>query len=416
MRIIRRSFLAGYAAALAALVPISRQPHRAFAQASQVDSHSHFLTTKSIPLPNNYVDATTAAAIDEDLMRTPGFSIDQLMELAGLSVASAVHDYYQTRVSDASLQGQRRVLLFCGPGNNGGDGLVAARHLHQFGYKPVVIYPRKGRSNPALYANLVQQCEDLGIPVISDSFEVEKLTRQVAEGIAPFDTVVDALFGFSFSGKARQPFASMIDAMALTTIPTVSVDVPSGWHVDQGDVHSTGFTPSALVSLTAPKQCVRGYEGDHYIGGRFVNPQIAAKFNVDFPAYGINANQVAKYESPQCRDSTGVSMVYVTASDQAEGKKIAEALLADKLAACINIVPQILSLYEWEGKVEQSQEVLLLIKTRDHLVPALSAKVKSVHSYDVPEVISAPVTAGSADYLDWVKLMTKDASEAAHHA
>ena len=76
-----------------------------------------------------------AIAVDEDLMQTPGFSVDQLMELAGLSVAAAVHDAYPPG---------RRVLCVCGPGNNGGDGLVAARHLLLFGYEPTVVY----RSGP----------------------------------------------------------------------------------------------------------------------------------------------------------------------------------------------------------------------------------------------------------------------------
>ena len=139
-----------------------------------------------IPLPTSYVNATTAAAIDVDLMQIPGFSIDQLMELAGLSVASAVHDYYSTTSTVPNVEDSRekRVLLLCGPGNNGGDGLVAARHLHHFGYKPVIVYPKSGRSNPILYKNLVKQCQDLGIEVISDPSAVTSLTEQVANGTA----------------------------------------------------------------------------------------------------------------------------------------------------------------------------------------------------------------------------------------
>jgi len=68
-------------------------------------------------------------------MSSPGFSVDQLMELAGLSVSQAVDNFLQQSTRSAS------VLILCGPGNNGGDGLVAARHLFHFGYRPVVVYP-----------------------------------------------------------------------------------------------------------------------------------------------------------------------------------------------------------------------------------------------------------------------------------
>lgn len=84
--------------------------------------------------------AAAAAAIDAELMASPGFSLDQLMELAGLSVAAALHDAFPAR---------RRVLVVAGPGNNGGDGLVAARHLFHFGYSPTVLYPRSGGKGDA---------------------------------------------------------------------------------------------------------------------------------------------------------------------------------------------------------------------------------------------------------------------------
>jgi len=80
-----------------------------------------------------------AAALDQELMSTCAFSIDQLMELAGLSVSQAVY-----RVQP--LEKGRRVLVACGPGNNGGDGLVAARHLFFYGYKPTIFYPKRSKN------------------------------------------------------------------------------------------------------------------------------------------------------------------------------------------------------------------------------------------------------------------------------
>lgn len=86
-----------------------------------------------------FLTASAAAALDKELMSTGAFSIDQLMELAGLSVSQAVYRVNPPWKGD-------RVLVACGPGNNGGDGLVAARHLSQYGYKPTVYYPKRSKN------------------------------------------------------------------------------------------------------------------------------------------------------------------------------------------------------------------------------------------------------------------------------
>ena len=154
-------------------------------------------------------------AIDQELFGT--FSVDSLMELAGLSVAEVVLKCFPPSTHP-------RVLVVVGPGNNGGDGLVAARHLNHFGYThppPVVFYPKQ-RDTP-LFNNLRKQNEALGNTVLADpkSFELNEES---------FDVVVDAVFGFSFRGEPRPPFKAVLrDMMAkATSVPIVSVDVPSG--------------------------------------------------------------------------------------------------------------------------------------------------------------------------------------------
>ena len=210
----------------------------------------------------SYLDSAASKKVDERLMQHHGFSIDQLMELAGLSVACAVGCFHnkQCLSSNTSLK-KSTIVVFCGPGNNGGDGLVAARHLKHFGYLPSVVYPKKGKG--VLFANLVQQMLDLDIPVLD--------TAPSKEEYSNFDLAVDAVFGFSFEGPSREPFTSIIQTFAESTIPVIAVDIPSGWHVEEGDKFSTGYTPHAVVSLTAPKLCMRNYTGVHYVGGRFVH-------------------------------------------------------------------------------------------------------------------------------------------------
>jgi len=103
------------------------------------------------------------------------------------------------------------------------------------------------------------------------------------------------------------------------------------------------------------------------------------------------------------RDSV---VVFVTVGSAAEGDRLARSLVEAKLAACVNRLPGIQSVYFWEGKLEQSAEELLVIKTRKALFPALEKHVRELHSYAVPEVIALPIVAGSEPYLQWLSEQT----------
>ncbi|XP_018413640.1 PREDICTED: protein CutA isoform X1 [Nanorana parkeri] len=101
--------------------------------------------------------------------------------------------------------------------------------------------------------------------------------------------------------------------------------------------------------------------------------------------------------------SGSLSAAYVTCPNDKVAKDIARGLVQKKLAACVNIIPQITSIYEWKGKIEEDSEVLLMIKTRSSKVPALTEYVRSVHPYEVCEVISVPIDQGNPPYLSWVE-------------
>ncbi|KAL6497449.1 Pyridoxine/pyridoxamine 5'-phosphate oxidase 1, chloroplastic [Orobanche gracilis] len=248
-----------------------------------------------------------AAEIDDLLTGSLGFTIDQLMELAGLSVASAVSEVYKPSENN-------RVLVICGPGNNGGDGLVAARHLHHFGYKPCVCYPK--RTPKPLFSGLVTQgiseprylktyvigkTYNVGISNSHSYEDLESLSvpfipiECVPHELLNFDIIVDAIFGFSFHGNPRPPFDDLIRSMASLGEDyrehhkspfIVSVDIPSGWHVENGDISGEGIIPHMLVSLTAPKLCAKTFGGPyHFIGGRFVPPSVVQKYKLKLPPY-----------------------------------------------------------------------------------------------------------------------------------
>jgi periplasmic divalent cation tolerance protein len=100
-------------------------------------------------------------------------------------------------------------------------------------------------------------------------------------------------------------------------------------------------------------------------------------------------------------------VVLATASSCDEAAAIGRALIDERLAACVNIVPGVRSLFIWEGKTQDESETLLIMKSRLHLLEQLTERVKSLHSYSVPEVIALPIIGGSADYLNWLRESTK---------
>jgi periplasmic divalent cation tolerance protein len=106
--------------------------------------------------------------------------------------------------------------------------------------------------------------------------------------------------------------------------------------------------------------------------------------------------------------SETVYIAFCTCPDDSTAETLAETLLSRRLAACVNILPGVLSLYRWQDRIEQDSEVLLLIKTTEERVTELTALIEREHPYDVPEVIAHPIVAGSQSYLDWVRTCTNE--------
>ncbi|KAI4528012.1 YjeF N-terminal domain-like protein [Schizophyllum commune Loenen D] len=229
-----------------------------------------------------HLTSKLAQQIDEELMSASGsqFSLDQLMELAGLACAQTLATVYKN-------DKYPRVLVCCGPGNQGGDGLVAARHLRMFGYKPSVYMPKPGSKD--IYKRLQHQCTVNDIPILNVQPDPIATLKSALDDT---DVVLDAIFGFSFQPPIRSPFDAVLRLIKQSKKPVVSVDIPSGWDVEGGNIHDdaesgskVGLEPDVLISLTAPKEGVRLFKGRHFLGGRFVPGSLAERYQLNLPPY-----------------------------------------------------------------------------------------------------------------------------------
>jgi NAD(P)H-hydrate epimerase len=232
--------------------------------------------------------AAQAQALDVDLMSTCAFSLDQLMELAGSAVACAIDEHRSVAAASGDGEPGHRVLVLCGPGNNGGDGLVAARHLHHFGARVTVVLVKPVKADHPLLLRLIVQLQQLGVAVCD---------TMPSGAEQNYDVIVDALFGFSFSGAVRAPYDVVMHELTRIcntdrgsdACTVVAVDVPSDWPVDNADAATVATAvPNVLVSLTAPKQCARAFKGVHFVGLRIIPPRVAE-------TYGLGA-LLAAYE------------------------------------------------------------------------------------------------------------------------
>lgn len=227
-------------------------------------------TTLKKNMEITHLNQKLAQTIDEELMSEDvGYSVDQLMELVGLSISQIIYQEY-------NLKKYPNVIIICGPGNNGGDGLVAARHLKAYGYCVSVVYPKK--NTKPLFQRLLN---------LLKHYNIEVLDEVSSENLAKKDLIVDAIFGFSFHGEPRSPFDNIIKNINDSKKPVVSIDVPSGLQIDlNNDVKNSLCVNSEMnISLMLPKEGVATYQKKHYLSGRFLPNSIIEKYNLKVPQF-----------------------------------------------------------------------------------------------------------------------------------
>ncbi|MEQ8964637.1 MAG: divalent-cation tolerance protein CutA [Azospirillaceae bacterium] len=102
--------------------------------------------------------------------------------------------------------------------------------------------------------------------------------------------------------------------------------------------------------------------------------------------------------------------VYVTTGSMAEARAVGRALIEARLAACVNVIPGMRSMYHWQGAVEEDEEIVVIAKTRAELLDRVTETIKAVHSYDCPCVVALPIEGGKPAFLDWIEAETSGAS------
>ncbi|MBI4003655.1 MAG: NAD(P)H-hydrate epimerase [Candidatus Omnitrophica bacterium] len=198
--------------------------------------------------------------IDTEAIETCGIPRLLLMEHAGLAVANAA----------ASLSAAPAVLVCCGTGYNGGDGLCAARHLSNRGYAPRVVLAGRLdhlRDEPMIYANIVRR---LGIPLAecTSPADLELVERWVASSAL----IIDALLGIGVRGTVREPVASLIDRLNASGKPIVAADIPSGLDADTGLPLGCAVKATVTVTFGLPKRGCVDAQGPAHVGTLIVDP------------------------------------------------------------------------------------------------------------------------------------------------
>lgn len=220
-----------------------------------------------------YVNQLEQLEISIELTDRYMFTVQQLAELDGLSAATAIYQCYKDRK-------RKNVLICCGPGLNGFDGLVCGRHLKMFGFNPHVYCPVPNYRKCVV--NMLEQFKYMEIRVLDMLPSTNTMDTE-------YDVIVDAIFGTLFKPPilaGTYDFESLINGIAKTNTSLCSIDVPSGWHVDNGPLDENALKPEMLISLPVPKLCALKFTGKYHImGGRYIPVQLNKALKLNMPAY-----------------------------------------------------------------------------------------------------------------------------------
>jgi NAD(P)H-hydrate epimerase len=201
-------------------------------------------------------------AIDAAAMETLGIPRLLLMDHAGLALARAVRTL--------APNGSAAIAVCCGIGFNGGDGLAAARHLHEWGYPVRVLVAGpldRLREEPAVYARILR-----GLGLELRECATTKEAAALGPWLADSGVIIDALLGIGAQGTVREPAASLITRMNGAGKPIVSADIPSGLDGDSGRAQGAAVRAAVTVAFGLPKRGCLIAEGPAHVGELVIDP------------------------------------------------------------------------------------------------------------------------------------------------
>jgi hydroxyethylthiazole kinase-like uncharacterized protein yjeF len=206
------------------------------------------------------------AELDALLVEKFNIPLDKIMDTAGLRVAEFVREHFRFA---------HHILVFCGRGNNGGDGIAAARYLQEFGYEPKIILI-EGELKPLVVKQL-ELADEYQIPILT----LEEYREHIM--IDKYDIVIDSLIGHGLNGPPRGEVEQAILAINeahLYNIPILSIDVPSGMDSDEGPIYEPHTQATHTISMALPRKGL-GTQGEVFVADIGV-PQEAYKL-IDIP-------------------------------------------------------------------------------------------------------------------------------------
>ncbi|RMF54620.1 NAD(P)H-hydrate epimerase [Candidatus Woesearchaeota archaeon] len=209
-----------------------------------------------------YVNRRQIAELDRLMVEHFKVSVEMMMEHAGYRIAEFIRKKFP---------GKKRVLICVGKGNNGGDGISAARHLRNFGYEPVLFL-----MSPDLTREGLSHLEIARILKVPELTSVEMLKHEIRKA----DVIIDCLIGYNLKGAPRKDFVGVIKLINQSSKPIVACDVPSGIDTDKGAVHDTYVKATHIIFLSLPKIGCKDFPAEKFVADIGVPKELYSKIGV----------------------------------------------------------------------------------------------------------------------------------------
>jgi len=220
-----------------------------------------------------YVTAEEMRRIDQAAIEEYGIDVLSLMENAGAAAAILAR-----RIMGGNTC-QKRIACLAGKGNNGGDGFVASRHLHNWGAEVATVLSSEKEGLGEIAVRQLRSIEAMGVPVLDASAD-----------LAGFDLLLDALLGYNVKGAPREGVANIIRKANDSRIPILAVDIPSGLDPTTGEPNDPCIIAKATVTLALPKTgflnpASRRFVGDLFLGDVSIPRQVYTRFSQVSPPF-----------------------------------------------------------------------------------------------------------------------------------